>query len=408
MTTNILVKQEDITQVKTVLNRFQQGYTNKNIEVLDEYINDLFINDNSMITVGTSRTEWCFGLKDLKDMIESDWTYWGDLIVDFENAKINSKDNAAWFIADCTISFDTPDNYDEWCADLIADFFEEGRFINFKTMPKLAMLNLKLASIVKSISGNQGSNIPFPLRLSGGLIKKNDKWLIHRLQFSAPMSSYPEWRIDRDNPDSLKYFNEIKEKMSKYNEKYDDNNKKDIIETLHDFQNHYLNTSTNIQETVQTLFLSHDDIYVVDPHENPAAIGWNRIEKMIWQQREKWDEMNLNIHESMIRTEGNTATIVTSGILKKIINSEELLQNEWKLVKETLQKEGKGEDKLFEAQKQIAYTLKELSFGDESLWEFRFEALVIKENEQWKFHNIQFTFPILDMFEGNYNMVPLL
>lgn len=409
MTSKILVNHEDVIEVREVLKKFQEGYTNKNVEVIDSYINDLFINDDSMITVGTTRSEWCFGIDDLKGLIESDWKYWGNFVVDFENAKINSSSNTAWFLADSTVSWDSPDDNDEWCEDLVADYFEkEGRFINYKTMSKLAMLNLKLAFIVKASKGNQGNNIPFPIRLSGTLIKKNDKWFIKRLQFSVPMSSYPEFRVDRDNIDSLKYYSKIKEKMIEFNEKYSEESREDIIEVLNDLKVDYLNKTANVKDTVNNLFLSYDDIYVVDPNENPAAIGSENIEKIILQQREKWDEMILNIDESIISTEGDTATIVTSGIFKKVLSSDELLLKEWNNIKETLQKEGKGEDKLFEAQKQIAYTFKELSFGEESLWEFRFEALAVKEDNKWKFHNIQFTYPSLYVFEGNYSMTPLL
>ncbi len=77
-------------------------------------------------------------------------------------------------------------------------------------------------------------------------------------------------------------------------------------------------------------------------------------------------------------------------------------------MKATIQKEGNGTDKLFEAQKQIANAFKELSFGEEALWEFRFEALAVKEDGKWKFHNVHFTYPALYVFETNYSMTPML
>ncbi|MCM1989170.1 nuclear transport factor 2 family protein [Oceanirhabdus seepicola] len=409
MTRKILVKPEDIIDIKDVLRRFQEGYTNRNVDNLDNYMNDLFINDDRIITVGTSRSEWCFGLNELRELLESDWKFWGDIVVDSENSKINSKDSTAWFLADCTLTWDTPEDFDEWCEDLVADYFEkEGRYINYKLMSKLAMMNLKLACLIDSSHGKKGLNVPLPVRLSGGLIKKNDKWFINKLHFSTPMSSYPEWRIDRDNVDSLKYYNEVKERMIKFNKKYSGESRETIIELLNGLQIKYLCKTANVKDTIKNMFLSYDDIYVVDPNENPAAIGSENIEKMILQQREKWDEMKLNINESIISIEGDTASIVSCGLLKKASTSDELLSKEWNNIKETLQKEGKGTDKLLEVQKQIAYAFKELSFGEESLWEFRFEALAVKEENKWKFHNIQFSYPSLYVLDGNYNMTPLL
>jgi len=196
--------------------------------------------------------------------------------------------------------------------------------------------------------------------------------------------------------------------MSKYNESYHADSREAIIEALNNLQANYLNKSATIEDTIKNMFLSYDDIYILDPNENPAAIGSESMEKLISEQREKWNEMQLSINEAIIRTEGDTALIVTNGIFKKVLSSDEILSNEWDKIKETLQKEEKGEDKLFEAQKQIAYTLKELAFGEECLWEFRFEALAIKENNIWKFHNLQFSYPSLYVFEGNYHMTPLL
>jgi len=407
MTSNKLVKQEDIIAVKEVLKKFQEGYTNRNVEVLDTYMKELFIDDNSITTLGTSRSELCFGLEDLKGLIESDWKYWGNFVVDFENSKINSNGNSAWFIADSTVNWADPDDDDEWCEDLVDDYYEEkGRYTNYKPIAKLAMLNRKLAFIVQETHTSKGSS--FPVRLSGGLIKENDQWLINKLQFSMPMPSYPEWRADNDNADTLKYYNEMKEKMAKSNDKPHDESRASVIETLKELQMNYLNKDADVNDTVQNLFLAHDDIYLVDPNENPAAFGKESIETMIVQQRDKWDEMTLNVDESIISAEGDTATIVTNGLFKKTLTSDEFLENEWQKVKETLQKEGKGADKLFEAQKHIAYAFKEFAFGEASTWEFRFEALAVKENDKWRFHNVQFTYPSLYMFDGDFSKTTLL
>ncbi|QUH30060.1 nuclear transport factor 2 family protein [Vallitalea guaymasensis] len=409
MTSQSLINNETIMQVKSVLQKFQKGYTDKDIDNIDSYMNDLFIKDDKIITIGTSRSEWCIGLEECKGLIESDWKYWGDLVINYENAKINSEGNTAWFLTDCTISWDSEDDFDEWCEDLVADYFEEkGRYINYNQFSKMAMLNLKLALIIKSSQGNKGKNIPFPIRLSGTLIKTNDKWLINKLHFSVPMSRYPEWRVDNDNIDSLKYYNQIVQRMSKLSKEHNNQSCESIRELLNTLKENYLNKKLDILDTVKDLFAAYEDIYIVDPNEIPVAIGIEDIQKMIQIQREKWDDMELNIKEAVTNIEGDTANIITNGMFKKCSTLDQLLQKEWNNIKKTLQKEGKGEDKLFQAQKQIAYVLKELSFGKESMWEFRFDAMAVKENDTWRFHNIQFTYPSLYVLEGNYDMIPLL
>ncbi|WP_105617293.1 nuclear transport factor 2 family protein [Vallitalea okinawensis] len=405
MPLNELVNHKDIQEVREVLKKFQEGYTNRNTDTLDSYMDDIFVNDDSMITVGTSRSEWCFGVHDLKNLVESDWKYWGDLVVNFEKAKINSKGSVSWFLADCTINWED-DDYNEWCNDLVADYFEDnGRFINYKPKSKLAMLNLQMAFIQQS-KEHLGCNMP--IRLSGGLIKRENQWLIHKLHFSAPMPSYPEWRIADDNVDSLKYYNQVKEKMKAFNDKFKKDSLESITELLNQLQSNYLDKATAVEDTINHLFLTNDDTYIVDPNENPAAFGRTNMENMILDQREKWDEMILNVHEAILNAEDDTVAITANGLFKKAYRTDELVDKEWNNIKTILQREGTVEDRLLEAQKQIAYTFKEVSFGEESLWEFRFEAIAIKECNQWRFHNIQFTFPSLYVYEGNYKMTPLL
>ncbi|MEI5908336.1 hypothetical protein WAK64_14860 [Bacillus spongiae] len=402
------LNQEDVIKIKKVLTKFQAGYTKRNVEVLDDFIGEVFVQNERMITVGTSRSEWCFGRNELKELLKSDWMYWGNLTVNIENAKINTKGNSAWFLADSTISWDTTEDAEEWRQDLVDDFFKKnGRFVHFSPAARVAMLNEKLLFIMKSFAHKQKEPLTFPIRLSGGLVRQDQSFRINRLHFSVPMKSFPEWRIDKNNPDSLKYYNQIKKRMLHYNELFDDECREEITELLHNLRAHYLG-KTNPTQLIKKLFSSYDDNYVVDPNENPAAIGNNHIEKILILQRQKWDEFVLNIEEALIHTEGDTASIITSGIFRKSFLSNEFLQKELHGMKETLQKEGKGEGQLFKAQKQIAHTIKELSFGEEALWEFRFEATAIKEKGKWKFHNLQFTYPSLHLFEGNYRMIPLL
>lgn len=406
---NKLMNQTDIEDVRQVLRKFQEGYTNRNVDALDDYLKELFIDSDKMITVGTNRSEWCFGLKGLRGILESDWKYWGNLHVDVESAKINSKDDTAWFVADCQMQWSEEETFDEWCAIILSDYYgKEGRYIGYKTESKLAMMNVKLTLLMKIASIGISNDLPTPIRISGGLVREDNTWHINRLHFSIPMPSYPEWRIDPDNPDAIKYFEQAKENMLKHQKSFNTDSRSSICQLLTGFQSCYLDSESSTNLVVNDMFLPYDDIYVVDPSEVPAAIGKGPIGEMIKIQRDKWDSMTLNIDESIIGVEGDTAFIITNGIFKKNTPTEEFLEKEWERVKATIQKEGNGTDKLFEAQKQIANTFKELSFGEEALWEFRFEALAVKEDGKWKFHNVHFTYPALYVFETNYSMTPML
>lgn len=88
------------TEIQTTLQRFQDGYIARDVKKLDEFM-DLFIpgDEAELIGIGASarnENEWFQGTERIREIIESDWTYWGDVNLDVNGAKITVKNDAAW------------------------------------------------------------------------------------------------------------------------------------------------------------------------------------------------------------------------------------------------------------------------------------------------------------------------
>ena len=80
--------QADMTegQVRDTLRRFQEGYTTRDLSRLDEFM-QLFAQEGGpeLIGIGASvrgENEWFEGPAAIREIIESDWTYWGDVWID--------------------------------------------------------------------------------------------------------------------------------------------------------------------------------------------------------------------------------------------------------------------------------------------------------------------------------------
>jgi hypothetical protein len=89
-----------IAEVREVFQRFQEGYTARDPSRLDEFMN-LFVpsEEAELIGIGASvrgGNEWFQGPGAIREIIESDWTYWGDVILDVEGAKISLRGDVAW------------------------------------------------------------------------------------------------------------------------------------------------------------------------------------------------------------------------------------------------------------------------------------------------------------------------
>lgn len=88
------------TQVRVVLQRFQDGYTARDLSRLDDFM-ELFAagDDTELIGVGASvrgGNEWFEGSGPIREIVQSDWEYWGDVCIDVDAAKITVHGDVAW------------------------------------------------------------------------------------------------------------------------------------------------------------------------------------------------------------------------------------------------------------------------------------------------------------------------
>ena len=107
--------ENDLTCVRSALQKFQDGYAARDTGKLDEFM-QLFVQDESieMIGIGASKrteNEWFERLERVRSIIEGDWKYWGDVKFDVAGAKITVKNDAAWLSTTGTVTqtkaFDT-------------------------------------------------------------------------------------------------------------------------------------------------------------------------------------------------------------------------------------------------------------------------------------------------------------
>src|SRR5512139_3099584 len=89
-----------LEEVRAVLQRFQDGYTARDVTKLDEFMK-LFAPDEDieLIGVGAAKraaTEWFIGPAAIRDIVEGDWTYWGNVQLDVAGAQIHVRGEVAW------------------------------------------------------------------------------------------------------------------------------------------------------------------------------------------------------------------------------------------------------------------------------------------------------------------------
>ena len=87
-------------QVRQVLQQFQDGYTARDLSKLDSFMELFYPGDEiELIGIGAEvrgGNEWFQGLTAVREIIEGDWEYWGNVLLDVDGAKISVQGDVAW------------------------------------------------------------------------------------------------------------------------------------------------------------------------------------------------------------------------------------------------------------------------------------------------------------------------
>jgi hypothetical protein len=75
---------------------FQAGYTKRDPEQVNQFMNELFPRDKNIVLLGTDPNEWITGYEPISQFIYADWKNWGDVRLDTEYPVICTSGNVAW------------------------------------------------------------------------------------------------------------------------------------------------------------------------------------------------------------------------------------------------------------------------------------------------------------------------
>jgi hypothetical protein len=122
------------SEIVEQLDKFQEGYTNRDTTQLKSFMEQLFSQENNLV-LGTMPNEILIGHKRVSRLVFSDWKTWGDCTFLMNNAHISTSGNVAWISTIGYVQFDM------------------SRFLNL------------------------------PLRLSAVMVKENLTWKFQYMQF---------------------------------------------------------------------------------------------------------------------------------------------------------------------------------------------------------------------------------
>jgi len=160
-------------KLKDVFAKFQEGYTKRDTTLVEKFTTDLCAKDISII--GTGEDEWFQGIDAAKNLFKNDWAYWLQLKLDTANVNIIK--------AHGTVSIAFPDKETAYTFA----FGQLQQSINREKTNKKKVLaySNEASNFIQQIESG-GLEITYSLRLSGALVKQDNKWLFKQLVFSFP------------------------------------------------------------------------------------------------------------------------------------------------------------------------------------------------------------------------------
>jgi hypothetical protein len=177
----------EIREVQEVLKTLQEAYDKRDASLVDSYGEELLDNNELTSIIGTDAGEVFHGFSEAKELLESDWKYWGDFNLNRENSFISILNNIAVVCSKSLIKFTWPEKrVCSWPKGALEYYFKEN-----KTNTEL--LNLMLESINNALHTLliENNKSTLSMRFVGVLVKRDGKWKFNHMHFSDCVDNTP-------------------------------------------------------------------------------------------------------------------------------------------------------------------------------------------------------------------------
>ncbi len=187
---------QERNQIISLLQRIQKGYTERDLDQVQSFVEDVFLKEQDILVIGTSAvtpesSEWCFGYEEIAKIIEDDWKYWGDLKLNIDDAHISFHGDVS-FIAMTGVVYEKiqRESYYNYRLSLIEKKLKD------EISPKRKRLEIIHGTADTLLETTKGEDYHWPLRLSMQAVNKEGVWKIKQMHFSYPVTFYPPVRLE--------------------------------------------------------------------------------------------------------------------------------------------------------------------------------------------------------------------
>jgi len=173
--------------IRELLQQFQDGYKERDVTKLDEFMTPFHQQDDiELIGIGAAVRgghEWFEGAQAVREIIESDCTYWGDVVLDVVGAKITVLQNVAWLSTSGTLAqTDTFEKALPFYLNQMKELLE-----NEEQPADTKLMEATHFGMRRLRERQKGVGYEWPFVLTAVLVQTDDAWRFHTIHWSVPV-----------------------------------------------------------------------------------------------------------------------------------------------------------------------------------------------------------------------------
>jgi hypothetical protein len=174
------------------------------------------------------------------------------------------------------------------------------------------------------------------------------------------------------------------------------NSQQEIRSLLQTFQDGYIQRDNEQLDAFMDLFTSDAEVIGTNGVK-PGVDEWytsrDSARELVKGDWEGWGDLRLDVDSASIHINGNVGWIAASATVSQTIGAENYASF-LEFIKEYIETSDlPAEQKLHFILRGGTNTIYELSRGEKFVWALRFTAVVVREVDNWKFAQVNFSFP---------------
>ena len=178
-------------EILELLNRFQEGYVDRDLEKLESF---MCLFEDEVEVIGTNGSfpgedEWHLNKASAEELVKGDWEDWGDLRIKIGDARIRERNGIGWIAMPGTVTkYIGDENYQSYL-----EYAKE--YIDRTDVPaKQKLHNILRGGTNTVFELNRGEKFVWPIRITAVVMKEAGEWKFAQMCFSFSTIYFPDVR----------------------------------------------------------------------------------------------------------------------------------------------------------------------------------------------------------------------